>query len=58
MTHSAVDWLTICTIIQQWYWYQFGNTVLHYAAYGGHLEIVRFLVDRGANIQAKDIYVS
>ena len=54
MTHSAVDWLTIFIIIQQWYWYQFGETALNNAAHGGHLEIVRFLVDRGANIQVKN----
>ena len=27
---------------------------LHYAAEKGHLEVVRLLLDRGANIEAKD----
>jgi ankyrin repeat protein len=29
-----------------------GNTPLHYAAEQGHLEAVRFLLDRGANVNA------
>ena len=52
MTHSVVDYLIICTIIQQWYWYQNGLTALHGAAQGGHLEVVRLLLYRGANIEA------
>ena len=35
-----------------------GNTALHNAANGGHLEIVRLLLERGANIEAQDRYVS
>ena len=27
-------------------------TALHNAAYGGHLEVVRLLLERGANIEA------
>ena len=34
------------------------RTALHNAANGGHLEIVRLLLDRGAKIEAHDRYVS
>ena len=29
-------------------------TALHGAVQGGHVEVVRLLLDRGANIEAKD----
>ena len=61
MTHSAVDWLTICITIQQSYWYQNGRTALHNAAHGAdyffgrdHSEVIRLLLDRGADIEAKN----
>jgi len=31
-----------------------GQTGLHWAAYGGHLDIVKLLIERGAAIDAKD----
>jgi ankyrin repeat protein len=31
------------------------RTLLHFASNGGHLHTVRMLIDRGANINAKDI---
>ena len=31
-----------------------GKTLLHYAAEGGHQEIVAFLLERGANVYAQD----
>jgi hypothetical protein len=31
-----------------------GATALHYAAFGGHREVVRFLVQQGADINARD----
>src|SRR5215469_1668742 len=31
-----------------------GATALHYAAFGGHRDLVRLLVDRGAEINARD----
>ena len=31
-----------------------GATALHYAAFGGHSDVVRFLVERGAEINARD----
>ena len=53
VTHSAVDYVTIfITIIQQSYWYQNGMTALYWAADKGHLEVVRLLLERGADIQA------
>ena len=52
VTHSAVDYLRIFVIIQQWYWYQDGWTALHNAADEGHLEVVSLLLDRGGNIEA------
>ena len=30
-----------------------GNTLLHWAAAGGHLEIVRFLLENGADVEAR-----
>jgi ankyrin repeat protein len=33
---------------------QHGRTAVLKAAYGGHLPVVEYLVDRGANIEAKD----
>ena len=59
VTHSAVDYLTIfITIIQYSYWYQGGWTALYCAAYEGHVEVVSLLLERGADIEAKDNYVS
>ena len=31
-----------------------GKTALYYAANKGHLEVVRLLLERGANVQAED----
>lgn len=31
-----------------------GKTLLHFAAFGGHLEIVKYLVEKNANLEAKD----
>ena len=31
---------------------QYGNKPLHSAAYGGHTEIVKLLLDRGANVDS------
>ncbi len=33
---------------------EYGTTALHLAASWGHLEMVRFLIDKGANTQARD----
>ncbi len=33
---------------------QYGSAPLHDASYGGHIEVVRLLLDRGAYIQAQD----
>jgi hypothetical protein len=33
---------------------QYARTPLHYAAEGGHTEVVSLLLDKGANIEAKD----
>ena len=33
---------------------QYGRTAVMQAAYGGHLSVVEYLVDRGADIDAKD----
>ena len=33
---------------------QWGHTAVIEAAYGGHLSVVEYLVDRGADIEAKD----
>jgi ankyrin repeat protein len=33
-----------------------GKTVLHYACYNGNIEIVKLLIEAGADINAKDIY--
>ena len=38
--------------------YQDGYTPLIYAAEGGHLPVVEYLVERGADMEAKDKYVS
>jgi len=32
-----------------------GETLLHYAAYGGHLNVVEFLLEHGADPNAKDV---
>ncbi len=34
--------------------YRYGTTALHYAAQKGHLEVVRILVDHGADVDAKE----
>ena len=36
------------------YTMQWGNTPLHRAATGGHLEAVKLLLDRGASVDAKN----
>ena len=34
--------------------YQFGWTPLLFAAENGHLPVIEYLLERGANVQAKD----
>ncbi len=34
---------------------QDGWTPLHGASYGGHIEVVRLLLDRGADVQAQEM---
>ena len=34
---------------------QYGQTALHKACYGGHMEIVKMLIQAGASIDEKDI---
>ena len=34
--------------------HQYGDTALHWAAFGGHTETVTLLLDRGADINDKD----
>ena len=34
--------------------HQVGWTTLHYAARGGHTELARLLLDRGADVNSKD----
>lgn len=34
--------------------YSSGRTALHFAAEGGHVDVVRLLIERGANVEAKD----
>ena len=36
------------------YYLQHGETALHMAASGGHLEIVKYLHEKGSNIHATD----
>ena len=33
---------------------QAGWTALHWASYGGHLEVVKYLLEKGANVNFKD----
>ena len=35
---------------------KFGSTPLHYATWAGQLDIVKYLVDQGADLKTKDIY--
>ena len=34
--------------------YQIGLTALHYAAAGGHTDVARLLLDRGADVNSRD----
>ena len=34
--------------------YQFGFTALHYAAGGGHTDVARLLLDKGADVNSRD----
>ena len=44
-------WIIMINIVSQ-------STALYYAANKGHLEVVSLLLDRGANIEAKEKHVS
>ena len=37
-----------------WIRHQGGWTALHYAARGGHIEVARLLLDRGADVNSKN----
>ena len=34
--------------------YQIGFTALHYAAAGGHTDVARLLLDKGADVNSRD----
>ena len=49
LTSVIVNYVFTCTIYDQ-----YGRTALGAAAYGGHTETVKLLLDKGANVDATD----
>ena len=47
--------ITLHNISDDVSYYQYGYTALHWAAQNGHIEVVRLLLDRGANIEARNV---
>ena len=48
----TISHIALCIIFDMKSYYQVGLTALHSAAQGGHIEVVRLLLDRNANIDA------